>query len=130
MGVQVMARSGHNIVGHAAEVVITDPWDFMTEVGTQPLPGRVDSYEESGGWINRIVVDLLIPVTYQGQRIARIYATPRHKDSPNAQAILGGVGLPANMEGSSTNTAEHRPVAFVGEIRVQSVGSTKEVPAY
>lgn len=116
-----MASRHDSIVGRAAEVIVTDPWEFMTEVGTAPLPGEVKSFEMSEGRFTRIVIDLVRPVTYRGTSIGSIDATPRHQDTPTADAVLAGVGMPANMEGSSTSREprETRPLALLGEIRLR-----------
>ena len=110
-----------SIVGRAAEVIVSDPWEFMTEVGLEPLLGTVKSFEESAGRFTRIDIDLVRPVTYRGKLVRGINATPRHRDTPTADAVLIGVGMPANMEGSSMSgePGETRPVALVGEIRLR-----------
>lgn len=113
-----MMSSGSNAVGRSAEVIVTDPWEFMTELGTEPLKGRVTSFEETEGRVIRIVVELVTPVTYRGRRVEIVSATPRHRDAPNAEAVLKGAGIPANMEGTLTAFAEHHPIALVGEIRI------------
>jgi hypothetical protein len=116
-----VASRHDSIVGRAADVIVTDPWEFMTEVGLEPLLGEVKTFEKSEGRFTRIVVDLVRPVTYRGKRIGRVIATPRHRDTPTADAVLAGVGMPANMEGSSMSgePGETRPVALVGEIRLR-----------
>jgi hypothetical protein len=121
LATKAMVGSRHDsIVGRAAEVIVSDPWEFMTEVGLEPLLGTVKSFEESAGCFTRIVIDLAGPVTNRGKLIRNINATPRHRDTPTADAVLAGVGMPANMEGSSISgePGETRPVALVGEIRL------------
>jgi hypothetical protein len=117
----IVASPHDSIVGRAAEVIVSDPWEFMTEVGLEPLLGRVRSFEESAGRLSRIVIDLVRPVTYRGKRIGSINATPRHQDTPTADAVQSGVGMPANLEGSSMSGehGETRPVALLGEIRLR-----------
>ena len=34
-----------SLVGRSADVVITDPWEFMSVPGTAPLAGRIESVE-------------------------------------------------------------------------------------
>src|ERR1700674_932085 len=117
----IVASRLDSFVGRAAEVIVSDPWEFMTEVGLEPLLGTVKSFEESAGCFTRILIDLVGPVTYRGKLIRNINATPRHRDTPTADAVLAGVGMPANMEGSSMSgePGETRPVALVGEIRLR-----------
>jgi hypothetical protein len=117
----IVASRHDSIVGRAADVIVTDPWEFMTEVGLEPLLGEVKAFETNDGRFTRIIVDLVRPVTYRGKRIGRVIATPRHRDTPTAKAVLAGIGMPANIEGSSMS-GEHRetrPVALVGEIRLR-----------
>jgi hypothetical protein len=114
-----------SIVGREADVIVTDPWEFMTEVGLEPLLGQVKSFEKSEGRFTRIVVDLVHPVTYRGKLIVSITAAPRHRDTPTADAVLNGVGMPANMEGLPTidRAAETHPVPLLGEIRIRRHGT-------
>ena len=110
-----------SIVGRAAEVLVSDPWEFMSEVGTEPLLGEVRSLETNADQVTRVVVDLDRTVSYQGKQIETIVGTPRHRDSPTLDAVLNGAPLPVNMEGSPTSTeaAETRPLAFLGTIRLR-----------
>jgi hypothetical protein len=116
-----VASRHDSIVGRAADVLVTDPWEFMAEVGLEPLLGRVRSFEEPAGRLSRIVVDLVRPVTYRGKRNGSINATPPHRGTPTADAVLAGAGMPANMEGSSMSEehGETHPVALLGEIRLR-----------
>ncbi len=110
-----------SIVGREADVIVTDPWEFMTEVGLGPLLGHVKSFEKNERRFTRIVVDLVHPVTYRGKLIVSITATSRHRDTPTVDAVLNGVGMPANMEGSPTidKAGETHPVPLLGEIRIR-----------
>ena len=115
------ANRQDSIVGREADVIVSDPWEFMTEVGLEPLLGEVKSFEWSEDRFTRIVVDLVHPVTYRGKLIGSITATPRHRDTPTADAVMNGVGMPANMEGSPAidEPAETHPVPLLGEIRIR-----------
>lgn len=115
-----MAESETNrLVEQSVEVLVSDPWDFMTELGTMPIQGRVASFEAAGGRLMRLVIDLVSPVAYKGSMIGRFDAIPRHKDSPTVERFAQGVALQANIQGIVLDPARRaRPIALLGEVRL------------
>jgi len=120
MGIPVTTSGiSPDLVGRSAQVIVTDPWEFITDLGTEPLVGRVKAIEDTHDRLSRIVVDLLTPVNYHGVSIVRFDATPRHRDSPTVGDFSNGAKMPANIEGVSADPAKQaHPFAFLGEIRL------------
>lgn len=105
-------------VGRRAQVFVSDPWEFMTEVGEEPLVGTITEFKEADERVAEIIVALDRPVTFRGARIDTVAASPRHEDAPSLAAAFQGVAMPANIEVSDSGRAALPPVGLVGDIRM------------
>lgn len=105
-------------IGREAEVVFTDPWDFVSEVGDKPARGVVRRLDEADGQVRRIVIDLAHPFTHRGVRFGILDASPRHEHAPSLDEVLHGVRLSANIEASSLALGATRSLLLLGEIRL------------
>jgi hypothetical protein len=101
-----------------AQVFVSDPWEFMTEVGEEPLVGTITEFKEADERVAEIVVALDRPVTFQGAKIDTVAASPRHEGAPSVTAAFEGVSMPANIEASDSDKPASRPVGLVGDIRI------------
>jgi hypothetical protein len=104
------------VIGAHLDVVVTDPWDVVTEIGDRPRAAVVDSFEEAGGRVVRIIANLEQPLVYRDQGYDRSEITPRHRDAPSALAMMGGARLPSNMEALASTPNDIRPLALLGEV--------------
>jgi hypothetical protein len=85
------------VVGRLAKIFVTDPWDFMTEFGTEPLEGKVEDLTTDGEILTELLISLPSPVVFQNFEISLILASPRHVKSIGISRFMAGDGLLANM---------------------------------
>jgi hypothetical protein len=76
---------------HLIELVISDPWEWQTELGPGPLVGQVIERKE-----DYALVQLTRPVTFRGRRVEFLVAAPRHR-SHGWNELLKGDTVPANF---------------------------------
>lgn len=121
MGQRSLTKDVHGLVGRAAEVFISDPWEFMSELGTGPLTGRVRFVDEVGGRIEGIVIELDRAITFQRRPIAVLDARPRYREGWNAYGFGQGAPMPATFEGmtAASDGTQGQPVPLLGDVRLK-----------
>src|ERR1700674_1504966 len=73
------------------ELVISDPWEWQTELGPGPLAGQIVG--RSG---NYALVQLAAPVTFHERRVEFLVASPRHSGRGWDELIRGDT-VPPNF---------------------------------
>lgn len=80
-----------NIIGLNVSLVVTDPWEFGTECGTGPFPGRIIDLEPT-----RALMQLHSPIDYKGRHFVGALVACRHQDATMDQ-IVEMREVPANI---------------------------------
>jgi hypothetical protein len=93
------------------QLIISEPWEFETEVGTGTLAGRVSEVHGE-----EVVVDLDPPVTFSGVTIASVSARARYEGQRATDADANGVVC--NFEPRGPFSPEGRPSYLIGTLRV------------
>lgn len=101
---------------HFIELLISDPWEWQTELGPGPLVGQVVDRIE-----NYSLVQLTSPVTFRDRRVEFLVASPRHQGR-GWKELMRGDTVPANFaiaESSSDwqTNATRRGAGLIGAMR-------------
>lgn len=101
---------------HSIELVISDPWEWQTELGPGPLVGQIVDRIE-----NYSLVELTSPVTFQDRRIEFLVASPRHQGH-GWKELMRGDTVPANFAIAETardwqTTATRNGVDLIGDMK-------------
>ncbi|HEX2715523.1 MAG TPA: hypothetical protein VHM88_25355 [Candidatus Acidoferrales bacterium] len=108
-------------VGRRVDVVFTDPWDFVTEIGDRPVVGVIRAFEEANDAVLRLMVEFEHPLTYKGEHYVMVNASPRHSSAPSSSAFLAGSTLTANMSATLVRVdPKHHGLFLIGDIRIRS----------
>lgn len=114
-------------VGRQAEITITDPWEFMTELGTEPLTGHVVASEDDGERVNRLEIRLDRPIQFGGRQLQRVSAEPRYVERPTIVELRQGERVPASFEAAEEEidpgrrgsaSSRQRPLGLLGGLRI------------
>src|SRR5450759_3696903 len=82
---------------HLFEFVISDPWEWQTELGPGPLVAEiVDTSAEY--WLFRLAT----PVTFQGRQVELLVAAPRHQGHGWSE-LAEGHTVPASFAFAETD---------------------------
>ncbi len=76
---------------HLIEFVISDPWEWQTELGPGPLVAQVVDRNE-----DYALVQLTSPVTFRNRRVEFLVASPRHRGH-GWNELHRGDTVPANF---------------------------------
>ena len=79
--------------GRIIELQVSDPWDWGTQIGTDPIPVEVLRVQEVEDDITGILVRLVTPVSYEGND-CRIFLIKRRLAGRNLSLILEGEDVP------------------------------------
>jgi hypothetical protein len=101
-----MAAEGA-IIGAAVRVIVSEPWEFETEVGTSTLVGRVSAVDADA-----VVIDLDVAVAYEGTTFGAARATARYEGEQALDA--GARDVVCNLELSGGDV----PAYLIGTLRV------------
>lgn len=93
--------------GAVVRLVVSEPWEFETEVGTSSLAGRVAAVEADA-----IVIDLDAAVTYGGSTFDSARAIARYEGERASDAVSRDVVCSLELGGASG------PVHLIGTLRV------------
>lgn len=105
------------------EIVVEDPWDLVTELGSGPFPGDVVRVPESD--FDGLEVRLSSPMIHEKFAWTYLLAKPRHAGS-TFRRMDSGIAVHANVEGVSENdrnsktpgrVSDRPTLAFIGTIR-------------
>ena len=83
--------------GQVVEVLVSDPWEWGTEVGVGPFGAEVIRIcEDENGHIKMLLARLVAPVQYEGQ-VCQILLVVRRLAGQELTSILGGEEVPCAM---------------------------------
>lgn len=102
------------IIGRRVQIIIIDPWDFVTENGSH----RTGVIEAGAGM--RLTILLDTPVVDQSRAVTAVVASLRHGGTTIA-GLLSGLSLSFNflLEEGVAPHATWR-FRFIGELRLQA----------
>jgi hypothetical protein len=98
------------------ELVISDPWEWQTELGPGPLVAEIVDRSEDYSLFR-----LATPVTFQGRQVELLVAAPRHQGQVWNE-LAEGQSVPASFAFADTDrewqtTATRHGVDLIGAIR-------------
>jgi len=82
--------------GQIVELQVSDPWDWGTQIGTDPLPAEVIRVQGSEEGISTLLVRLVTPVNYEGND-CRIFLVANRLAGRNISCAMVGEDVPCNM---------------------------------
>jgi len=94
-------------VGAAVRLIVSEPWEFETEVGASTFAGRVSAVDADG-----VVIDLDAAVAYRGTTFGAARATARYEGEQALDA--GGRDVVCNFELKGGDV----PASLIGTLRV------------
>lgn len=94
-------------LGAAVRMIVSEPWEFETEVGTSTLAGRVSAVDDDG-----VVIDLDREIVYRGATFDSARATARYEGEQARDA--GARDVVCNLELSGGDA----PAYLIGTLRV------------
>jgi hypothetical protein len=101
--------------GHIVEIVVSDPWEWQTELGPGPLVAQIVDRSQDYSLIR-----LAMPVIFQGRHVELLVASPRHRDHGWGE-LTGGDSVPASFAFADTDrdwqTTAHHGVDLIGGMR-------------
>lgn len=100
--------------------IISDPWEFGTECGTDPFFGVTKDVDGE-----KVLILLEKEISYRGVNYYVCISTPRHQGKDIAD-ILNGEIVPANMILISTNVTSFYEIKKHGQGKTQAVIGTIE----
>lgn len=101
---------------HFIELVISDPWEWQTELGPGPLVAQIVDRSE-----NYSLVQLTTSVSFRDRRIEFLVASPRHQGH-GWKELMGGDTVPASFAIAETardwqTIATRHGVDLIGAMR-------------
>jgi hypothetical protein len=76
-------------IPHTVKLVVSDPWDFVSAVGSGPFEAQIVE-TEGAVTIDKALIKLAEPLDYAGNVIEYLVATPRHTNQ-TLDAISDGI---------------------------------------
>ena len=113
-----------NLVGTRVKLMVSDPWEFGTEVGSGPFYGVVERTKESD-----LLLSLEKPIRFRTVGCSHMLASPRHVGT-GFDRLITGTQVPASLvlitkavaEGPDPFSPERwtRGAGLIGSIRLRS----------
>jgi hypothetical protein len=86
-----------SLVGRSVDVLPSDPWETVTLIGAEPMPGRVhETFDDAESGRCGAIISLDRPICYRGARYAAVAASPRHAGVELAEIASRAI-VPANF---------------------------------
>lgn len=86
-------------------LVVSDPWEFVSAVGSGPFAGQIVA-TEGAGQVERALIRLDRPLDYAGNVVEYLIATPRHTNQTLDRLSDATVHVNAQwLQGSSEDWA-------------------------
>ena len=79
------------LVGSQVDILVSDPWDFVTEHGAGPFKAQVLQVNDSRPEEQGLLVQLEQPLIDKGVRLEYFVVSPRHADSDLASLARGQI---------------------------------------
>jgi len=118
-------KSAAGLAGRSIKVVVSDPWDFVTDHGSGPFVAVVDRVEG-----DCLLIRLDVAIDHEGQAFEYLVASPRAACDDFAGLAVGGRAINCSLVGVSGQVArsDHAcdlsswrgGLALLGEIRSSS----------
>ena len=91
-----------DLVGKKLDVVLIDPWDFVTTNGSGPFIANVIRFghDKSTG-VECLVLELALPLNYKTEEFGYFMATIRH-EGRTFQQVLSDARIACNLTGIPT----------------------------
>ncbi|NYF91304.1 hypothetical protein RBB79_16905 [Tunturiibacter empetritectus] len=64
--------------GSKVEIVFSESWELVTQIGDRPFQASIQKIAHDG---DSALLNLDLPIVYQGQTTSSLIATPRHQDA-------------------------------------------------
>ena len=92
----------NELVGKKLDIVLVDPWDFVTTNGSGPFIAEVvrSGHEKSTG-IESLLLGLALSLKYKTEEFKYFIATTRH-EGKTLQQLLSGAQIGCNLTGVPT----------------------------
>ena len=92
----------NDLVGKKFDIVLVDPWDFVTTNGSGPFVADVIrvGHDKSTG-VESLVLGLALPLKYKTEEFRYFMATTRH-EGRTFQQVLSGEQVGCNLTGIPT----------------------------
>jgi len=89
-----------DLAGNAIEIVVSDPWDFVTDNGSGPFAGVVDRVEGEC-----LLIRLERAIEHGGQPFEHLVVSPRSTCDDLAELSVTGRSINCNLVGVSGEAA-------------------------
>ena len=93
-------KAVEGLVGKAIEIIVSDPWDFVTDHGGGPFAAVVDRIES-----DRLLVHLDLSIEYGGQAFDYLVVSPRAECDDIADLAVAGRTINCGLVGVSSGAA-------------------------
>ncbi len=117
-------KAVEGLAGMAIEIVVSDPWDFVTDKGSGPFEGVVDRVEEG-----RLLVRLGLAIEYGDQAFQHLVVTPRAACDDLEDLSVVGRSINCNLLGVSGEVARSDHACDLSSLRggLTLLGNIKSV---
>jgi len=85
-------RAVEDLAGNAIEIVVSDPWEFVTDNGSGPFVGVVDRVEGEC-----LLIRLDLAIEYGGQAFEHLVVSPRAACDDLAELSVTGRAINCNL---------------------------------